>query len=322
MSAPLHKPVMLAEMLAAVAPRDGASYVDGTFGAGGYSRAILEAANCSVCAIDRDEDAVALGRAMEQAYPSRFTILCGRFGDMLSLLERHGVERVDGVVLDLGVSSMQLDRPQRGFSFRADGPLDMRMSQSGPSAADVVNGLEERALAEIIRDLGEERFARRVARAIVEARHLAPITRTEQLADIVRRAVPRAKDGIDPATRTFMALRLHVNDEMGELDRGLQAAERLLVAGGRLVVISFHSLEDRRVKHFMRSRSRGTHGVSRHIPQPGSAPMPTFKLVQRRALAPSEDEIRSNPRARSARLRMAERTGNPSWPPQPERIAA
>jgi len=322
MNAPLHKPVMLAEMLAAIAPRDGASYVDGTFGAGGYSRAILDAADCSVYAIDRDDDAVALGRAMEQDYPSRFTILCGRFGDMLSLLERHGIERVDGVVLDLGVSSMQLDRPQRGFSFRADGPLDMRMSQSGPSAADVVNGLEERALAEIIRDLGEERFARRVARAIVEARHLAPITRTEQLADIVRRAVPRAKDGIDPATRTFMALRLHVNDELGELDRGLEAAERVLVAGGRLVVISFHSLEDRRVKHFMQSRSRASHGVSRHRPQPGSAPMPTFKLVQRRALAPSEDEIRSNPRARSARLRMAERTGNPAWPPQPERIAA
>lgn len=313
---------MLAEMLAAIAPRDGASYVDGTFGAGGYSRAILEAADCSVCAIDRDEDAVALGRAMEQAYPSRFTILCGRFGDMLSLLHRHGVERVDGVVLDLGVSSMQLDRPQRGFSFRADGPLDMRMSQSGPSAADVVNGLEERALAEIIRDLGEERFARRVARAIVEARHLAPITRTEQLAEIVRRAVPRAKDGIDPATRTFMALRLHVNDELGEIDRGLQAAEKLLVAGGRLVVISFHSLEDRRVKHFMRTRSRGSHGVSRYVPQPGAAPMPTFKLAQRRALAPGEDEIRSNPRARSARLRMAERTENPTWPPQPERIAA
>lgn len=322
MSAPLHQSVMLAEMLAAIAPRDGAAYVDGTFGAGGYSRAILEAADCSVWAIDRDADAVALGREMERDYPKRFTILCGRFGDMLSLLQSRGVERVDGVVLDLGVSSMQLDRPQRGFSFRADGPLDMRMSQSGQSAADVVNGLEERALAEIIRDLGEERFARRVARAIVAARHLAPITRTDQLAEIVRQVVPRSKDGIDPATRTFMALRLHVNDELGELDCGLQAAEQVLVAGGRLVVISFHSLEDRRVKHFMQSRSRASHGVSRHSPHPGTLPTPSFRLLHRRALAPGEDELRNNPRARSARLRAAERTEGPAWPPQPERIAA
>lgn len=315
MSAPLHQSVMLAEMLAAIAPRDGAAYVDGTFGAGGYSRAILEAADCSVWAIDRDADAVALGREMERDYPKRFTILCGRFGDMLSLLQSRGVERVDGVVLDLGVSSMQLDRPQRGFSFRADGPLDMRMSQSGQSAADVVNGLEERALAEIIRDLGEERFARRVARAIVAARHLAPITRTDQLAEIVRQVVPRSKDGIDPATRTFMALRLHVNDELGELDCGLQAAEQVLVAGGRLVVISFHSLEDRRVKHFMQSRSRASHGVSRHSPHPGTLPTPSFRLLHRRALAPGEDELRNNPRARSARLRAAERTEGPAWPP-------
>ena len=322
MNASPHKPVMLAEMLAALAPRDGASYVDGTFGAGGYSRAILDAADCSVYAIDRDDDVVAVGREMERADRGRFTLLCGRFGDMLSLLRHHGIEQVDGVVLDLGVSSMQLDQPQRGFSFRFDGPLDMRMSQSGTSAADVVNGFEERALVEIIRDLGEERFARRVARAIVEARSLAPITRTEQLADIVRRAVPRAKDGLDPATRTFMALRLHVNDELGEIGRGLQAAEELLVAGGRLVVITFHSLEDRIVKRFMQARSRSTHGVSRHAPQPGDTPLPSFKLMHRRALAPGEAEIRSNPRARSARLRTAERTENPAWPPQPERIAA
>ncbi|MPY76516.1 MAG: 16S rRNA (cytosine(1402)-N(4))-methyltransferase RsmH [Alphaproteobacteria bacterium] len=322
MNASPHKPVMLAEMLAALAPRDGASYVDGTFGAGGYSRAILDSADCSVCAVDRDDDVVADGREMERAYRGRFTLLCGRFGDMLSLLRHHGIEQVDGVVLDLGVSSMQLDQPQRGFSFRFDGPLDMRMSRSGTSAADVVNGFEERALAEIIRDLGEERFARRVARAIVEARSLAPITRTEQLADIVRRAVPRAKDGLDPATRTFMALRLHVNDELGEIGRGLQAAEEMLVAGGRLVVITFHSLEDRVVKRFMQSRSRSTHGVSRHAPQPGDMPLPSFKLTHRRALAPGEAEIRSNPRARSARLRTAERTENPAWPPQPERIAA
>jgi 16S rRNA (cytosine1402-N4)-methyltransferase len=322
MSAPLHKPVMLDEMLAAIAPRDGGAYVDGTFGAGGYSRAILESAGCSVCAIDRDDDAVALGREMEKTYRGRFTIVCGRFGDMLPLLRDRGIDRVDGVVLDLGVSSMQLDQAERGFSFRADGPLDMRMSRSGPSAAEIVNGLEESALAEIIRELGEERFARRVARAIVEARRLAPITRTEQLADVVRRAVPRSKDGIDPATRTFMALRLHVNEELDELDRGLQAAEQLLGPGGRLVVISFHSLEDRRVKRFMQARSRGTHGVSRHVPQPDKALLPSFKLLHRRALSPSDAEIRANSRARSAHLRAAERTGNPAWPPQPERIAA
>ena len=322
MSEAPHKPVMLAEMLTALAPRDGASYVDGTFGAGGYSSAILKAAECSVWAIDRDADVVALGREMERANPGRFTLLCGRFGDMLPLLRHRGVERVDGVVLDLGVSSMQLDRPERGFSFRAEGPLDMRMSQSGTSAADVVNGLEERALAEIIRDLGEERFARRVARAIVAAREAGPITRTEQLAEIVRRAVPRAKDGIDPATRTFMALRLHVNDELGEIDRGLAAAERLLVPGGRLVVVSFHSLEDRVVKRFMHTRSRGTHGVSRHAPEPGDRRLPTFTLAHRRPLVPGEAEIRFNPRARSARLRAAERTVNPPWPPQPESIAA
>jgi 16S rRNA (cytosine1402-N4)-methyltransferase len=322
MTASPHKPVMLAEMLAALAPRDGAAYVDGTFGAGGYSRAILDAARCSVWAIDRDADVASIGREMEQTDCGRFTLLSGRFGDMLPLRRHHGIEQVDGVVLDLGISSMQIDRPQRGFSFRADGPLDMRMSQSGTSASDVVNGLDERALAEIIRDLGEERFARRVARAIVEARDTAPITRTEQLADIVRRAVPRAKDGIDPATRTFMALRLHVNDELGEIARGLHAAEKLLVPGGRLVVVSFHSLEDRVVKRFMQSRSRSSHGVSRHTPQPGDAPLPSFRLVHRRALAPGESEIRSNPRARSARLRTAERTENPAWPPQPERIAA
>jgi len=317
-----HKPVMLAEVLAAIAPRDGACYVDGTFGAGGYSRAILEAADCSVCAIDRDETAVARAQALETAYPDRFTILCGRFGDMVSLLNAHGVRHVDGVVLDLGVSSMQLDEAERGFSFRFDADLDMRMSQSGTTAADIVNEFDERDLATLIKELGEERFARRVARAIVEARRQAPITRTQELADIVRRVVPRSKDGIDPATRTFMALRLQVNDELGELDRGLQAAETLLVEGGKLVVVSFHSLEDGRVKRFLQARSRRSHGVSRHLPQPTEILQPSFTLLHRRPLAPGADEIRDNPRARSARLRAAERTGNPAWPPQPERIAA
>lgn len=317
-----HKPVMLAEVLDAIAPRDGACYVDGTFGAGGYSRAILDVADCSVCAIDRDETAVARARTLETEYPDRFTVLCGRFGDMVSLLQAHGIERVDGVVLDLGVSSMQLDEAARGFSFRFDAKLDMRMSQTGTTAADIVNEFDERDLAKIIKELGEERFARRVARAIVEARRQAPITSTQELADIVRRVVPRSKDGIDPATRTFMALRLQVNDELGELDRGLRAAETLLVAGGRLVVVSFHSLEDGRVKRFMQTRSRTSHGVSRHIPEPESVLRPTFKLVARRALAPGAAERRDNPRARSAHLRVAERTDNPAWPPEPERITA
>jgi 16S rRNA (cytosine1402-N4)-methyltransferase len=317
-----HTPVMLAEMLEAVAPRDGACYVDGTFGAGGYSRAILERADCSVCAIDRDETAVLRARPLKTEYPGRFTILCGRFGDMVSLLHAHGVERVDGVVLDLGVSSMQLDEAERGFSFRFDAKLDMRMSQTGKTAADIVNEFDENDLAKLIKELGEERFARRVARAIVEARRQAPITSTQALADIVRRVVPRSKDGIDPATRTFMALRLQVNDEMGELDRGLRAAETLLVAGGRLVVVSFHSLEDGRVKRFMQARSRTSHGVSRHLPEPDSVLRPTFKLVSRRAIAPSAAELRNNPRARSAHMRVAERTDNPAWPPEPERITA
>lgn len=318
----LHTPVMLSEMLEAIAPRDGGKYLDGTCGFGGYSRAILEAADCSVYAIDRDETSVARVRPMEVAYPGRFTILCGRFGDMVSLLEAHGVERVDGVVLDLGVSSMQLDEAERGFSFRFDAKLDMRMSQSGTTAADIVNEYEERDLATLIKELGEERFARRVARAIVEARQQAPITRTLELANIVRRVVPRSKDGIDSATRTFMALRLQVNDELGELDRGLQAAETLLVEGGRLVVVSFHSLEDGRVKRFMQTRSRTSQGVSRHMPEPTNVLPPSFKLVHRRSIAPSAEEARENPRARSARMRVAERTDNPAWPPQPERIAA
>lgn len=317
-----HKPVMLAEMLEAIAPRDGACYVDGTAGAGGYSRAILERVDCSVWAIDRDESAVARNRMLETEYPDRFTVLCGRFGDMVSLLQAHGIERVDGVVLDLGVSSMQLDEAERGFSFRFDAKLDMRMSQTGTTAADIVNEFDERDLAKLIKELGEERFARRVARAIVEARRQAPISSTQELADIVRRVVPRSRDGIDPATRTFMALRLQVNDELGELDRGLRAAETLLVAGGRLVVVSFHSLEDGRVKRFMQARSRTSHGVSRHMPEPDSILRPTFKLVTRRALAPGAAELRDNPRARSARMRVAQRTDNPAWPLEPERITA
>lgn len=317
----LHDPVLLSEVLEALAPRDGGAYVDGTFGDGGYSRAILESADCTVFAIDRDTDAVARGREMEADYAGRFTILHGCFGDMVKLLRSAGVDHVDGIALDLGVSSMQLDQPDRGFSFRADGPLDMRMDRSGPTAADVVNALDEAALADIIRRLGEERRARRVARAICEARREAPIRRTGELAAIVRRVVPRAKDGIDPATRTFMALRLHVNDELGELERGLRAAEQLLSPGGRLVVVSFHSLEDRRVKRFLQIRSGRGAGASRHAPFATEPPAPTFFPLERRPRRPTAQEIKRNPRARSALLRAAVRTEHPAWP-GPEREAA
>jgi len=321
MTARPHEPVMLAEVVAALAPHDGGAYVDGTFGDGGYSRAILDAADCTVWAIDRDPTAVDRGQAMEADYAGRFVILHGCFGDMVKLLRNAGVERLDGIALDLGVSSMQLDEAERGFSFRADGPLDMRMDRTGPSAADVVNAVDEAALADIIRQFGEERHARRVARAICEARREARIDSTAALAAIVRRVVPRARDGIDPATRTFMALRLHVNDELGELERGLRAAEQLLSPGGRLVVVSFHSLEDRLVKRFLQERSGRGVGASRHAPFATEPPAPTFFPLERRPRTPSAAEVESNPRSRSARLRAAVRTQHPAWP-DPEREAA
>jgi 16S rRNA (cytosine1402-N4)-methyltransferase len=306
---------MLTEVLAVLSPRDGGVYVDGTFGAGGYSRAILEAADCIVWAIDRDPDAIRRGEDLAAAYPGRLRLVHGRFGEMAALLRDSNVTLVDGIALDLGVSSPQLDEAERGFSFRADGPLDMRMGGEGPTAADTVNSLAEDALAGIIYRLGEERHSRRVARAIVAARREAPITRTLALADVVRRAVPRSRDGIDPATRTFQALRIHVNDELGELDRALVAAESLLAPGGRLAVVAFHSLEDRRVKAFLRARAGASPRTSRHLPaaqEEGRAP--TFSLIRGGVLKPSKEEVASNPRSRSARLRAAERTGAPAWP--------
>ncbi|BBK44221.1 ribosomal RNA small subunit methyltransferase H [Allostella vacuolata] len=307
-----HVPVMLREVLDALAPRAGAIYVDGTFGAGGYAGAILDRADCRVWGIDRDPAAIARGRAMAGRYGDRLSLVEGCFGDMDRLLGEHGVARVDGVTLDLGVSSPQIDSPERGFSFRHDGPLDMRMGQDGPTAADLVATTEERDMADIIFRYGEERHARRVARAIVDARSHGPISRTSALAEIVRRAVPRSNDGIDPATRTFQALRIAVNDEMGELARGLDAAERLLAPGGRLAVVSFHSLEDRAVKAFLRQRSSGPDG-SRHLP-PVERPAPSFRLLGGKAIRPADDETRANPRARSARLRAAERTAAAPWP--------
>jgi 16S rRNA (cytosine1402-N4)-methyltransferase len=308
-----HVPVLLNEVLDALSPRDGAVYVDGTFGLGGYTRALLEAAQCKVCGIDRDPQAIAAGAVLAAQHPGRLELINGRFGDMERLLTARGVTHVDGVALDIGVSSPQIDEPARGFSFRHDGPLDMRMGTDGPTAADVVNTADEATLADIIERFGEERFARRIARAIVAARAQQPITRTMQLADIVRAVVRRTADGIDPATRTFQALRIYVNDEIGELQRGLAAAEKLLAPGGRLAVVSFHSLEDREVKSFLKRRSGGEAGVSRHLPTHGRQRAPSFTLLTRRAVRPAEAEIESNPRARSARLRAAERTAAPAW---------
>ncbi len=312
-----HLPVMVKEVVEALSPRAGALYIDATFGAGGYASAILDAADCKVCGIDRDPAATGRAAALERRHPGRLTIIIGRFGDMVELLQRHGITRVDGIAFDLGVSSMQIDDPARGFSFRADGPLDMRMgatdSTGGPSAAEIVNTLPEQTLADIIFRLGEERRARAVARAIVAARAERPIARTLELAEIVRRAVGRSAAGIDPATRSFQALRIYVNDELGELDRGLSAAEVLLNPGGRLAVVSFHSLEDRAVKSFLRSRSGAEPRASRHQPYAvRNTPQPSFRQLFRGALTPGAEEVKANPRARSARLRAAERTIHPA----------
>jgi 16S rRNA (cytosine1402-N4)-methyltransferase len=297
-----HVPVLLAEVVAALRPTDGKTYVDGTFGRGGYSRALLEAASCRVVGIDRDPEAVASGAELARRYEGRLEVVEGRFGDMGRIL---GGRKVAGVALDLGVSSPQLDDPARGFSFREDGPLDMRMGRDGTTAADLVNTAPEAELARLVSEYGEERFARRIARAIVERR---PFATTGALAETVRGAIPvRDPSGLDPATRTFQALRIAVNEELDELDRGLAATEDVLEPGGRLAVVSFHSLEDRRVKDFLRERSGRAPQASRHMPA-APAKAPRFRLVTKKPIGPGEDELRRNPRARSARLRVGERT--------------
>jgi len=313
-----HVPVFLAAVLDVMAPRDDAVYIDGTFGGGGYSEALLAAARCRVFGIDRDPDAVQRGRDLAKRHAERLTILEGRFGEMERLLAPLNADPIAGISLDLGVSSTQLDSPECGFSFRYDGPLDMRMSGAGQTAADLVAAVSEAELAELIRGFGEERFARRVARAIASARRNRPIRRTTELAEIVRAAIPKSEPGHDPATRTFQALRIAVNDELGELDRGLVAAERLLAPGGRLAVVSFHSLEDRRVKEFLRRRSGAAPGPSRHQPVRFRATAPSFRMLARRAVKPSAAEVARNPRARAARLRAAERTAAPPWPADSE----
>jgi 16S rRNA (cytosine1402-N4)-methyltransferase len=304
-----HVPVLARPALELLQVRDGGVYLDGTFGAGGYTRAILAAANAQVIAIDRDQNAVAEGAALVEAAKGRLTLVEERFSLLDRVAEKFGHARVDGVVLDLGVSSMQLDEAERGFSFRLDGPLDMRMGGDGPNAADVVAQAGEHDLADIIFQLGEERHSRAVARAIVAARKVTPIRTTGALAGIVARVV-RGKPGqIHPATRTFQALRMFVNEELPELADALAAAERILKPAGRLAVVTFHSLEDRMVKTFLAERSR-TAGVSRHQPDV-EAPAPTFRLLTKRPVAPDEAEIAANPRARSAKLRAAERNDAP-----------
>lgn len=306
-----HFPVMLNEVLSSLCPHDEGVYVDGTFGVGGYSRAILQQASCTVYGIDRDPQAVKLGQALEQK-DSHFKMIHGRFSQMKELLETRGVKMVDGIALDLGVSSPQLDQKERGFSFRFDGPLDMRMGQEGPTAADVVNQYSEAQLSDIIFNYGEERYARRIARAIVKTRAEEMINTTLRLADIVRSVVPKSRDGIDPATRTFQGLRIYVNRELEELSEGLEAAEALLAPGGRLVVVSFHSLEDRMVKDFFRKKSQAPKHVSRHLPMLPTFSHSTLKVLTAKPLQATAEEVSANPRSRSAKLRVAEKLENAS----------
>jgi 16S rRNA (cytosine1402-N4)-methyltransferase len=303
-----HVPVMLSEVVRLLAPRSGGVYLDGTFGGGGYATAFLEAAPCTVWAIDRDPEAIARGASLAARFPGRLHLIHGRFGDMLDLLAERGITTLDGVVLDLGVSSFQLDDPARGFSFRSDGPLDMRMGSGGPTAADLVNTLPERELADLLFELGEERASRRIAREIVTARGQAPIASTARLASIIRGVMPPDRSGIDPATRSFQALRIRVNDELGEIERALDNASRLLSPGGRLIVVSFHSLEDRIVKRFMADAAGRAPSPSRHDPRGlTTRAAPRFRLLTARPLRPGTAETTANPRARSARLRALER---------------
>jgi len=301
-----HIPVLLEEVLDALAPTPGERHVDATFGAGGYTCAML-ARGAEVAAFDRDPSAIAGGQKMLAASDGKLVLIEAPFGALDSELEARGLAPVDGVVMDIGVSSMQLDQPERGFSFQADGPLDMTMSQSGETAADFLNNADESDIADVIYRYGEEPKSRRVARAIVAAR---PLTTTAQLASVVRKALgynPGMKK--DPATRTFQAIRIHINRELDELSDGLAAAERVLKPGGRLAVVTFHSLEDRVVKHFLRERSGAMPAGSRHLPPQAVTAAATFEDVGR-VVRPGEAELARNPRARSATLRVARRTAS------------
>jgi len=297
-----HIPVLLDEVIEALSPKDGARYIDGTFGGGGYARAILEAAECRVLGIDRDPDAIARGQSLVAKFEGRLTLIQGQFSEMAQIAG----EEVDGVVLDLGVSSFQFDQAERGFSFRADGPLDMRMSKAGESAADFVNTAEESVIADVLWRYGEERQSRRIARAIMASR---PLTRTAELAEIVSAALGPAAQrfAIHPATRTFQALRIQVNDELGELERGLDAATDVLADKGRLAIVSFHSLEDRMVKRYLAERSTSASRGSRHAPEERRHGTALYRLLTTRPRSAGAAELDRNPRARSAHLRAAER---------------
>ena len=309
MTAAPHIPVLMDEAVAALAIAPGETHVDGTFGAGGYSQAMLDKGAARVFAFDRDPQAIEAGEDIVAASGGRLTLVPERFSRMRQALRDRGVEAVDGVTLDIGVSSMQLDQGERGFSFLRDGDLDMRMTPEGRSAADIVNEAGEAELADILYHYGEEKQSRRVARAIVAAR---PLTRTGELADVVRKALGHhAGMKKDPATRTFQALRIAVNDELSELEEGLEAAEQVLRPGGRLAVVTFHSLEDRIVKRFLKARGGLASSGSRHLPLTMTGPEPTFSDVAK-PVRPGEAEVASNPRARSATLRAARRTGAPS----------
>jgi len=308
-SAPRHTSVLGREAVEWLAPRDGSILVDATFGAGGYSRAILDVPGTRVIGIDRDRTAIAGGFGLIDRSEGRLTLVEDRFSNLAEVCAAQGFDAVDGVVMDVGVSSMQLDQAERGFSFRLGGPLDMRMGQSGPTAADVVAKASEADLANIIYIFGEERHSRRVARAIVAARQEAPIATTQALADIVGKVVRSKPNEIHPATRTFQALRIFVNEELDELHQALSAAERVLKPGGRLVVVSFHSLEDRIVKNFLVERGKASSG-SRHLPEVAQAAS-SFLILTKRPMTPGDAEVAANPRARSAKLRAAERTAAP-----------
>jgi 16S rRNA (cytosine1402-N4)-methyltransferase len=306
MTAP-HLPVLLAETMAALALVPGDIYVDATLGAGGYLRAARSFGPALAVGFDRDATAIALNADLA-GFPD--VILINRaFADMEAGLADHGITAVDAIAFDIGVSSMQIDQPERGFSFQSDGPLDMRMAQDGMTAADFINAATEAEIADVLFTLGDEPGARRIARAIV---HDRPLTRTSELARLVRSVLGHQPGGKDAATRSFQALRIHVNDELGQLDQGLDAAERLLRPGGRLAVVSFHSAEDRRVKRFLRDRSGGAPSGSRHLPTAVATRAPSFARPAR-AVRPTATEIAANPRARSATLRAAVRTAAPAW---------
>lgn len=332
---PKHVPVMLAEVLEALIPAADDVIVDGTFGAGGYTAAILGCTNCRVIAFDRDPSAIAAGRELVSQVAPRLSLVEAPFGEMERHVRGHpwfqtagteafhgnrakaignpaSVPLIDAVVLDIGVSSMQLDRPERGFSFQHDGPLDMRMAGNGPTAADFLATAPEEEIARVLFEYGEERKSRLIARAIVHDRKSAPFTTTGHLAGLVARLLGREADGRHPATRTFQALRIHINDELGELERGLAAAEHLLNPDGRLVVVTFHSLEDRIVKRFLNERAGRAPAGSRHLPQIDSIRRESFRIVNQRPLTPGQPELSANPRSRSARLRAAVRTDAPA----------